>query len=65
MTDAIKDQLFFKDKGFDAYIIDHKHHNHTLYRVRIGTFTDKIFAKDLQKRINKYRGNTWLTNIGK
>ena len=60
------DQLKLIEEGFDAYIQHNyrKEKDEVWYRVRIGNFSDKIKAEEIQKQIESITGlKSWLDVI--
>ena len=66
MEQARIDQLYLIDEGVDAYIQRNyrKEKDEVWYRVRIGNFSDKNKAQEMQKKIETITGvETWLDVI--
>ena len=68
LEQARKDQLQLIEEGFDAYIERHyrKEKDAVWYRVRLGKFSDKNKALNVQKQIETILGiKSWLDVISK
>ncbi len=68
LEQARKDQLRLIEEGFDAYIERHyrKEKDAVWYRVRLGKFSDKNKALNVQKQIETILGiKSWLDVISK
>ena len=66
MGQARKDQLRLIEEGFDAYIERHyrKEKDAVWYRVRIGKFSNKNNALEIQKQVDSILGiKSWLDVI--
>ena len=68
LEQARKDQLRLIEEGFDAYIERHyrKDRDAVWYRVRLGNFSDKNKALEIQDQIESILGiKSWLDIISK